>query len=159
MLLVAGLAALMVFGLVGTIVPGIPGLLVIFGAAIVYGAVEGFGGIGTTVTVLLAGLLLAGSAASYVLPHRAGVLAGVGRSSLRLGLVGAIAGLFLIPLLGLPIGAVLGVLVGEHHRLGDWGEAWGTTRKVVIGFGLGALAEFSAGVLMIIAWIVWVVAG
>lgn len=159
MLLVVGVALAMAAGLVGTLVPGVPGLLVILGAAVVYGVVEGFGTAGVVAMAVMVVLLVAGSVASYALPHRAGVVAGMGKQSLRLGILGAVVGMIVIPVLGLPIGAVLGVLLGEHARLGDWGAAWGTTRRVVVGFGLGALAEIGAGVLMIVAWIVWVIGG
>jgi uncharacterized protein len=158
-MLTVGVAAAMAIGLISTIVPGIPGLAVILAAGVVYGVVGEFGTVGGIAVAVMAGLGLAGSLASYVLPHRAGVLAGVGRASLRLGFAGAVIGFFVIPLLGLPIGAVAGVLLGEQRRLGDWGAAWGTTRKVVVGFGLGALAEIAAGVAMIATWVVWVVAG
>jgi uncharacterized protein len=150
-----GVALAMVIGLFGAIIPGLPGLAIILAAAVVYGVVEGFGGGGVVAIVVIAALGIAGAAASYVLPHRAGVLAGVGKASLRMGIAGAVVGFFVIPLLGLPIGATLGVLVGEEQRLGDWGEAWGTTRKVVVGFGLGALAEIVAGIGMIVTWAVW----
>jgi uncharacterized protein YqgC (DUF456 family) len=154
-MLVSGVAVVMVLGLIGTVVPGVPGLLVIFGAAMGYGYLEGFAGFGMGATAVLVLLLIAGSLASYVLPHRAGVAAGVGRRSLRLGIVGALVGFFVIPVIGFPIGGVLGVWVGEQERLGDWARAWATTRRVLIGFGLGALAEIAAGVLMIATWAAW----
>lgn len=159
MLLVAGVAVAMAVGLFGTIVPMMPGLAIVWAAGLVYGLVAGFGTLGIAVMGAMTLLLLLGEGASYVLPHRAGVLAGAGKRSLRLGIVGAIAGFFLIPVIGLPIGALVGVLVGEQQRLGDWSKAWQATRRVAIGFGLGALAEFAAGVLMVVAWVIWVTWG
>lgn len=159
MLVVAGVIVAMAVGLFGTIIPMMPGLAIVWVAGLVYGLLTGFGALGIGAMVAMTVLLLLGMAASYVLPHRAGVLAGVGRGSLRLGIIGAIAGFFVIPVLGLPIGAVLGVLLGEQHRLGDWSTAWTTTRKVALGFGLGALAEFGAGVFMVMAWAVWALLG
>lgn len=149
-------AVAMAVGLLCTIIPGVPGLAIILAAGAIYGTVQGFGIVGGIAVAVMAGLGLLGSLASYVLPHRAGVLAGVGKRSLRLGLAGAVVGFFLIPVVGLPIGAVAGVLLGEQQRLGDWSPAWVTTRKVVIGFGLGALAEIGAGILMIGTWVVWI---
>jgi uncharacterized protein len=148
-------AIAMAVGLVGTIVPLVPGLLIIWVAGLVYGLIEGFGTLGGVAFAVMTLLLAMGTAGSYVLPHRAGVLAGAGKTSLRLGLVGAVIGFFVIPVLGLPIGAVAGVLLGERQRLGDWGAAWGTTRKVVVGFGFGALAEFGSGALMFGTWLIW----
>ena len=150
-------AAVMVIGLVGTLLPVLPGLALILGAGVVYGVVGGFGGTGVAAMAAMTVLFAVGTAASFLLPHRAGVLGGVGRTSLRLGVVLGIVGLFVIPGFGLPIGAVLGVLLGEQRRLGEWGPAWATTRRVVVGFGLGALAEIVAGLAMIAAWVIWAV--
>lgn len=153
----AAVAAVMVVGLIGTVVPVMPGLVVIWAAGLVYGLVAGFGPAGVTAFILMTALLIGGTIATYVLPHRAGARGGAARSSLRLGLLGGVVGFFVIPVLGLPIGAILGVLVGEHRRLGEWPAAWVTTRRVVVAFGYAIAAEFTCGLLMIGAWVVWVV--
>lgn len=154
--LIFGVAITMALGLVGTVIPMVPGLAVIWLAGLVYGIVSGFGGVGVGAFTVMTVLLALGTVGSYLLPHRAGVRAGAGRASLRLGIVGAVAGFFLIPVLGLPIGAVVGVLLGERQRLGDWGRAWATTRQVVLGFGLGALLEIASGLVMVLSWVAWV---
>jgi len=48
------------------------------------------------------------------------------------------------------------VLLAEYGRTSDWPTARRSTKAVVIGFGLGALAELSAGMLMVACWVVWV---
>lgn len=151
-------AAAMAVGLVGTVVPMIPGLVVMWAAALVYGLAAGFGPTGTLAFGVITVLLLGGTGLSYVVPHRAGVRGGVPRSSLQLGIAGAVVGFFVIPVIGLPIGAVLGVLAGEHHRLGDWSAAWRITRAVVVGFVKAAVFEVLTGVVILAVWIGWVVA-
>ena len=155
---VALVATVMAVGLVGTVVPVMPGLVLIWAAGLVYGLVSGFGTAGIVAFAVMTLLLVAGTVLSYTLPHRAGIQGGAARSSMMLGIVGAVIGMVVIPVLGLPIGAVLGVLLGEFRRLRQWPAAWATTKVVVIGFGKAALAEFLAGVAMIGAWVVWVVA-
>lgn len=147
----------MAVGLIGTVVPVMPGLLLIWGAGLVYGLLAGFGTVGMAAFVVMTALFAGGSVLSYVLPHRAGVQGGAAGSSLRLGIVGGVVGFFAIPVLGLPIGAVAGVLVGEYRRLGGWAPAWATTKRVLVGFGYAALAEFIAGLAMIGTWVGWVV--
>lgn len=150
-------AIAMAVGLIGTVVPVLPGLLLIWAAALVFGLFAGFGTVGVVAMALLTMLLAVGMAMSYVLPKRAGERGGAATSSLRLGMVGAIVGFFVIPVLGLPIGGALGVLVGEYSRLGQWPAAWAATRKVLAGFGLAVLAEFTTGVVMVATWVGWVV--
>jgi uncharacterized protein len=150
-------ALVMLLGLVGTVVPGVPGLPIVFAGGVGYGVAEGFGRAGVAALAVMGVLLLGGMAASYLLPHRAGVRAGVPRSSLRWGIVGAVVGFFAIPVLGLVVGGVLGVLLAERQRLGDWPPALRATRSVAVGFGLGALLEVLAGVAMVLVWVAWVV--
>lgn len=157
---IAVIAAVMAVGLIGTVVPAMPGVLLIWGAGLVYGLLGGFGGgIGIAAMAVMTILLGAGLLATYALPRRAGERGGAARSSLRLGVIGAVIGFFVIPVLGLPIGGALGVLAGEYSRLGSWPLAWSATRGVIFGFGLAVLAEFAAGVGMVATWAAWVVLG
>ena len=156
---VALVAVVMAVGLIGTVVPVLPGLLLIWAAALVYGLADGFGAAGGVAFTLISLLLVAGMSAGYVLPKRAGERSGASKSSMRLGLVGAIIGFFVIPVIGLPIGGALGVLLGEYQRLQSWPAAWTATRSVLGGFGMAVLAEFTAGVAMVGIWVVWVIVG
>jgi uncharacterized protein len=149
----------MAIGLIGTVVPVLPGLLLIWATGLVYGLLAGFGGVGIAAFAVMTMLLGVGMAMSYVIPKRAGERGGAPKASLRLGIVGAVVGFFVIPVVGLPIGGALGVLLGEYSRLQDWSAAWATTRKVLGGFGLAVLAEFTAGVFMVATWAAWVAFG
>jgi uncharacterized protein len=155
---IALIGAIMVVGLVGTVVPVMPGLLLMWGAALLYGVLAGFSGVGYVAFGVITVLLAGGTALSYLVPHRAGVRGGVPKASLRLGIAGAVVGFFVIPVLGLPIGGVLGVMAGEYQRLGDWPAAWRTTKTVVVGFLKAALFEVLAGLAILGVWIGWVVA-
>ncbi len=150
-------AVAMVVGLVGTVVPLVPGLGLIAAAAIVYGVIEGFGVVGWVCTALIVGIAAAGTAAGFVLPKRAAGAAGAARSSLIIGAAGAVAGFFLIPVIGLPVGGALGIYLGERSRTGNHEAAWRATTATLKGFGVGALAQFIAGLAMVVTWVVWVV--
>lgn len=152
-------ALVMVAGLMGTVVPIWPGLVVIWVAGLVYGLVAGFGTAGTVAFGAMTVLALVGTIAKFALPHRGGAARGAPTSSLLAGGAGAIVGLVVIPVLGLPIGAVAGVWLAETARLRDARAAWQVTVGVLIGFGLGALAEFCLGTVMIGCWVAWVLWG
>jgi uncharacterized protein YqgC (DUF456 family) len=156
---IAAVGLVMAVGLVGSVLPFVPGLVLVWGAGLVYGFVAGFGTVGGVAFAVMTVLLLAGTLAQVVLPTRRGAARGASRGVLLAGALGGVVGFFVVPVLGLPLGAVAGVLVAEHQRSGDWARAWDLTKSVLVGFGLGALAEFAAGLAMIIAWVVWVVAG
>jgi uncharacterized protein len=147
----------MAVGLVGTIVPIVPGLALIWAGALGFGIAEGFDGPGALLfgTITIVGL--AGEVAGVVLPKRSAGRAGAGRWSLLLGVTAALAGFFLVPVVGLPLGGALGIYVGEHLRTRDPHVAWRATMATLRGFGLAALAQFGAGLFMVVLWLMWVV--
>lgn len=154
-----GVALVMAIGLAGTILPFVPGLPLIWGAALVYGVTESFGTVGVVAMVVITGLLISGISAKIVVPQRRATAGGAPRSTLVLAALAGIVGFFVIPVVGLPVGAVAGVLVAEYRRTNDWAAARRSTKEVVIGFGIGTLIEMAAGLAMIVTWVIWVVAG
>jgi uncharacterized protein YqgC (DUF456 family) len=151
-------ALVMAVGLAGTLLPFVPGLALIWAAGLVFGLVDGFGTVGALLFALMTVLLAAGTAARYVLPARCGAGRGVPTSTLLVGAAVGVIGFFVVPVVGLPLGAALGVLLAERRRTASWPSAWDRTRSVIVGFGLGALAEIAAGLAMVLAWVAWVVA-
>lgn len=143
----------MVAGLVGIVLPVLPGLLLIWGAGLAWVLLDGGGPARWAGFAVMTALLLLGTLAKYVLPARRAQLAGAPRSTVVLGVIGAIAGFFLIPVFGLVIGGILGVLFAEWRRLGDGSAAWRSTRQVLTAIGIGMLIELVAGLLMVITWL------
>jgi uncharacterized protein YqgC (DUF456 family) len=148
-LLLVGLA--MVIGLVGVIVPLLPGTALILAAGIVWAVLSEGSGRWVVVTVMVA-LFVAGFAAKYALPGRR--LSGqLPRRTLLYGGLGAVVGFFLLPPLGLLLGGVAGTYLAEAARLGHGPEARASTVQVLKAVGLGILAELTAGVLMVGVWL------
>lgn len=153
--LLVGLA--MLVGLVGTVVPVLPGLPVIWVAGLVW-AVQSSGSGRWLVLAVLTVLLVVGTVAHYVLPARSLGAQGAPRSTLLLGAVCAVVGMFVIPIVGFPIGGVVGVYVAEARRTRSSREAWESTRRVLVAFGIGMLVEVAAGLLMVLTWVAGAVA-
>ena len=143
----------MAVGLLGVLVPVLPGLLLIWGAGVFWAWADG-GGARWAVAVLLTVLLVAGSVAKYTLPARSASGAGAPRRTLLLGALGAVVGFFVIPVAGLLVGGVAGVFLAELARLGGTAPAWRSTRAVLVGVGVGILVEPATGALMIWVWVV-----
>jgi uncharacterized protein YqgC (DUF456 family) len=148
----------MAVGLVGIVVPFLPGLPLIWGAALAYGLIDGFGTGGIVAMVVITLVLIGGMTAKIVIPKRRASAGGAPDSTLLVGALLGIIGFFVIPLVGLPIGAALGVLLAEYRRTGDWPSARRSTKEVIVGFGIGALLEMGAGIVMVGTWVVWVLA-
>lgn len=149
------LGLVMLVGLLGVVVPLLPGTALILVAGMVWAAfVVDDGTTRWVVVAVMAALFLAGLVLKYALPgrHLAGRLP---RRTLLLGAVGAVVGFFVLPPLGLLLGGVAGVYLAEAQR--DRTSAWRSTVQVLTAIGLGVLAELTAGVLMVGAWLVGLV--
>jgi len=72
------------------------------------------------------------------------------------GVVG-IVGFFVVPVVGLVLGFVLGLWLAERARLGP-GEAWQSTRQALAAVGLSMLVEFAAALAIAVIWIFGLIA-
>mgnify|MGYP000218041221 CR=1 FL=1 len=146
----------MLVGLLGVIVPLLPGTALVLAAGVAWAVLVVEDGTTRWVVVgVMTAFFLAGLVLKYALPgrHLAGRLP---RRTLLLGAAGAVVGFFLLPPLGLLLGGVLGVYLAEAQRAGSSAEARRSTVQVLKAIGLGVLAELVAGVLMVAAWLLGV---
>ena len=142
----------MAVGIAGVVVPVIPGLLLIGGSALVWALLTDAGPEAWLVFTLVLAVVVAGTVLKYVVPARSLAGAGAPRSTLLLGVVGAVVGFFAIPVVGLLVGFVLGVFLAELQRLQDRRPAWASTWVTLKGIGLGMLLELVAGLLAVMVW-------
>jgi uncharacterized protein len=148
---IALIGAAIVAGLVGIVVFVVPGLLIVWAAVLVWALFEQ--------TLLAWGVLalatvvaLAGTVVKYLLPGQRMRDAGVPGRSIVLGALLGFVGFFLIPVVGLFIGFVLGIFLAERIRLGGHGEAWPSTVHALKAVGLSILIELLAGLLIAASW-------
>jgi uncharacterized protein YqgC (DUF456 family) len=146
----------MVLGIVGILLPVLPGLLLIWAAGLWWTIADGGGATRWTVLAVLTALLVAGTVAKYVLPARSAAARGAPVSTLVVGALCAIVGFFVIPVIGLLVGGVLGIYLAEYARLRDGRRAWTSTRAALVAIGIGVLIELTAGVLMFGTWLLGV---
>jgi uncharacterized protein YqgC (DUF456 family) len=153
---VAVAALLVIAGLVGTVLTVLPGLLLVV-AGIAVWAVPRHDVVGWTVLAASVGVALLGGVAKYLLPGRALRAAGVPTWSLLVGVVLGIVGFFVIPVLGLLLGFVLGVYLAELLRLRAHAAAWPSTRHAVRAVGWSILIELAAGLLATAVWVIGII--
>lgn len=142
----------MVLGLVGTVLPLLPGLPLIWGAALASFLTVGWSRTATLTMATVTVLMLGGIAAKYVLPsRRSGQTAS--RRSLLWAAGGATVGFFVIPVVGFAIGGVVALYLAEQQRTGDAEAARANTVVALKRFGIGVLVEIAAGISMILVWL------
>src|SRR5262249_60538623 len=79
---------------------------------------------------------------------------GVPTRSIVVGGLLAIVGFFVVPVVGLPLGFVLVILLSEQIRLRDGQAAWRGTVQAVKAVGLALLVEITSGLLIAGMWVV-----
>jgi uncharacterized protein len=152
-------ALTMAVGIAGTVLPFLPGLLLVWGAALAYGLVTGFGAVGWTAFAVITVVAALGVVAGLVLPHRAAGASGAARWSVWVAFAVGVVGFFLVPVVGLPLGTVLGLFGAEAIRTKDASAAWRSTVATLKGFGVSTLVQLAAGLTMAVVWAAWVVVG
>ncbi|MGN6577084.1 MAG: DUF456 domain-containing protein [Nocardioides sp.] len=148
--LLVGLAVLV--GLVGIVVPVLPGSVLILGAVLVWSIDQG-GATAWVVFALVTTMLVSGAVVKYAVPGRRLKATGVPQRTLVLGAVLGVVGFFVVPVIGLAIGFVLGVYLAEMSRVGR-DEAWPSTMHALKAVGLSVLIELAAGMVAALTWFV-----
>jgi hypothetical protein len=108
-------AVLLIFGIIGSVFPGIPGPVLSYAGIVLLFLVKGpevasiwhlftFG-------ILLIFLLLA----DYLAPILGAKLAGSSKKGIYGAIIGALIGIFFIPPLGIFLGALIGAVIGEYY--------------------------------------------
>ena len=142
-------------GVAGIIVPVLPGTVLVLGAILVW-ALE----VGTTTAWLVFAFattfLVLGTIVKYLVPGRQLKSSGVPNRTLLAGALLAFVGFFVVPVVGMFIGFVLGVYAAERARVGRAG-AWPSTKAALRAVGVSILIELVAAFLAVATWVVGVV--
>jgi len=141
---------IIVVSLFGIVVPFLPGLVMEVIAILLWAIVKGDG---TAWAVAIVALVLAGigTFVKYSIPKRKLNEGGIPNRTLLIATAVAIVGLFVIPVVGAPIGFVLAIYLSERLRVGPE-QAWPATKT-----SLGAVAtsigiELATGLIIAAIW-------
>ena len=167
---------LMAVGLVGCVVPGLPGVTLIFLSALLYAILTDFETVGTLVLVILFVLAALAFLTDFVATSYGARRFGASNwgtvGGAVGGIVGALAGLFLAgigSLFGLILGTISGVFIGEYLRRqrlqrrsdpeeqetsdADWRRASRAAGGVIVGYLASAVVQGLLGLASIVAFV------
>lgn len=170
---------MIVIGLVGIVVPVLPGLILIWAGVAVW-ALSRHDLAGWLTLGLATLLTVGGSLVKYLLPGRRLRSAGVGWPTLACGAIGGVVGFFVVPVVGLFAGFILGVYLAERYRLasgpatatpppvgpvGPVGApgppagtavptAWESTKAALVAVGWSIAIELATGLMVTTSWLV-----
>jgi uncharacterized protein YqgC (DUF456 family) len=147
---------LMLVGLVGIVVPVLPGLILIWLAALGYGLLVGWGASGPWLFAVITLLGATGTGAEIWVTGAGARVAGASMWSIAAGIVLAVVGLIFFNLLGAVVGLVIGMLLAEYYRQRDWRKALTSAGGTAAGCGVSYGVKILLGLGMIGAWVAWV---
>jgi uncharacterized protein YqgC (DUF456 family) len=139
-------------GIVGVVIPVLPGLLLSWLGVLLWALLSGAGHLRWVILAIATVVALVGAAIKYLLPGKRLKRVGVPNTALFAGGVLGLIGFFVIPVVGVVIGFVLGVYLVERVRLGP-GRAWPSTREAITAAGLAMLIEFTTSVAIAVVWV------
>jgi uncharacterized protein len=163
---------LMVVGLLGSVLPGLPGVTLIFLSALVYALLTDFRTVGAAVLVALfmfaALALVTDFVATSYGARRFGASNWGTLGGAIGGIVGALVGLLFLgigSLLGLILGTITGVFIGEYRKRtrqdqqgpgskeSDWRRASHAAGGVLVGYLASAVIQGLLGLASIVAFV------
>ena len=145
---------ILLFGLVGTLIPIIPGVLLMWLTVFLYAWVDGFTAVSTPSFILISLIALVTGTADLWLTLFGAKKGGANVKSMLIGTLGAIAGSFIFPLVGTIAGYIVGLLLGEYWQHGDWQLATKAGLGGLVGWGVATVIQFVGGtfILIIFLW-------
>lgn len=150
--------AVMMIGLLSLLTTIIPGLVIIWAAALVYGLVEGFTLVSGILFAVITTLMLAGGLADNLLMGASARSTGASWLSIGAALLAGLAGSLVWPPFGGLLAALGALFLLEYLRLRDVNQAWNSTRSMAAGCGWAVAVRLLIGMVMIGLWLVWVFA-
>ncbi len=148
-------ALLAILGLVGVILPFLPGTPLILLAAVVYGFGFGFQQIGTGIYIALAILTLFSLVVDYITTSLGAKGFGASKAGMIGAALGALFGFLLGNLPGLFVGPFIGALLGETL----WGKGSEGSFKAGLGAAVGVLGGMVVRFLLALAMLALLVYG
>jgi uncharacterized protein YqgC (DUF456 family) len=140
--------ALVAIGLVGIVLPAVPGTILIFAGLVLAAWADGFTRVGAGTLVVL-GIL---AAASYAVDFAAAALGARRLGASRRAMAGAALGTlfgFALGLPGLIVGPFVGAVLGELSATRDLARAGRTGVAAWIGFAIGIVVKVGVAFVMI----------
>ncbi|MBC7969776.1 MAG: DUF456 family protein [Verrucomicrobia bacterium] len=142
------LVAVMVVGIIGAVVPAIPGMSLVAIAIFIWGLVKGFGSVSLALPIAIV-LLLLGIGVDFLATYYGARQAGASKWGQLGALVGLVVGILGLlpalpvggPILGILVGPILGAIVGEFLYRRDLKLAAKAALGIVVGSLVGNLIQ------------------
>lgn len=146
---------MMVLGLAGAVVPGLPGAPLILLGALLYAFATDWTPVGIGRLALLTVLTAMASVAAHLGTAMGAKRAGGSRWAVVGALVGGVVGIFFAPL-GLIVGPLAGAIAAELFRTGELRESIRSGVGAALGVLAGTVLQFALALVMVALFLWWI---
>lgn len=140
--------ALIVLGLAGTVLPVLPGTVLVWGGIVLGAWIDDFSRVGTTTVVVISALAVLAWGLDYVAGLMGAQKAGASKQALLGAAVGTVVGLFM-GLVGVLFMPLVGAAAGEYLARRDQGRAVKVGVATWIGIMVGLIAKVVLAFIMV----------
>ncbi|HEY9076719.1 MAG TPA: DUF456 domain-containing protein [Anaerolineaceae bacterium] len=147
----------MLLGFLGVVSTLIPGLFIIWAAALVYGLIDGFNWGSGILFAVITILMIVGNLIDNVIMGVTAHQKGASWISILVAFVALFVGSLIRPPWTGPVFALVGLFVSELVRHRNWRNALEAAKSLVMGCGFSALVRGGIALLMIGLWIAWTI--
>ncbi|NOX38850.1 MAG: DUF456 domain-containing protein [Calditrichaeota bacterium] len=144
-------------GLVGTLIPLLPGIALIYVGYLVWGLVSGWSDYGWTTMVVL-GIV---TTLTYVMDYLAGAVGakkfGATSAGVWGAIIGAVVGFMILSIWGLILGPFVGAVVGEMLVGRSQQEAWKAGWGAFLGFLASSVFRLIIGFIMAVLFLYFLI--
>ncbi|MCA9917042.1 MAG: DUF456 domain-containing protein [Anaerolineales bacterium] len=144
---------LLLLGLIGTLIPIIPGVLLMWVIVFLYALVDGFTAVSTFSFIVISLIALITGTSDIWLTLFGTKKGGASVKSMLIGTVGALVGSFVFPIVGTIAGYIGGLLLGEYWRHGDWEIAKKAGIGGLAGWGIATIIQFIGGIFIFVIFL------
>ena len=144
---------LLLLSLIGTIIPIIPGVLLMWVIVFIYAWVDGFTAVSTASFIIISLIALITDTSDICLTLFGAKKGGASVKSMLIGTVGAVVGSFIFPIIGTIAGYIAGLLLGEYWQHGDWEIAKKAGIGGLTGWGVATIIQFIGGLFIFVIFL------
>lgn len=154
--LVALGALLMVVALILSFIPILPGPVLAWAVALVFGVLDGFRNLEPLAAVIISGIMVFAVSSDFWLPALGVKTGGLTCLGAVGSLIGGLLGTFVIPvpILGTLIGCVVGALAAELVRFRNLSKALRAGQSAATMFVLGYVVEVASSIAIFIVFVI-----
>jgi hypothetical protein len=142
----------MAIGIVGTLIPVLPGLVLVWLAALAWVILDGADATHWVIFAIMTAIFLIGIGLSFYIPAKSTKNETSPRWTFVVASIFALVDFFVIPIVGLPLGFIFGVFICHLISSREFHRALRATGTSLKAMGLVSLVQCVCGIAIATAW-------